>query len=145
MPPYKEICSDYRETVHTKMGFHKMPSYVKIGVSNQQRNFLNIASKVAETSAMDQRHGAVVVKAGRVMSVGVNKWRNPSLVSINYYDPNLTVHAEIDALNRVPDARGATIYVSRVDKFGREQYSRPCFRCEKALSEAGVKAVIYTS
>jgi deoxycytidylate deaminase len=145
MPPYKEICSDYREKVHTKMGFHGIPEYVKVGVSNQQRNFLNIASKVAETSTMVQRHGAVVVKAGRVMSVGINKWRNPSLVSINYYDPNLTVHAEIDALNRVPDAHGATIYVSRVDKFGQEQYSRPCSRCEKALADAGVKAVIYTS
>lgn len=145
MPPYKEICSDYRDIVHTKNGFHSIPEYVKFGVSKQQRNFLNIASKVAETSAMDQRHGAVVVKAGRVLSVGVNKWRNPSLVSINYYDPNLTVHAEIDALNRIDDPRGTTIYVSRVDKFGQEQYSRPCARCEAALSKAGVKAVIYTA
>jgi len=145
MPPYKEICSDYKEIVHTKLGFHQIPDYVQFGVSNQQRNFLNIASKVAETSTMDQRHGAVVVKTGRVLSVGVNKWRNPSLISINHYDPNLTVHAEIDALNRVSDARGATIYVSRVDKFGQEQYSRPCERCEKALAAAGVKAVIYTS
>ena len=144
MPPYKEICSDYKDFVLTKSGAHRIPDYVKIGVSKQQRNFLNIASKLAETSAMDTRHGAVVVKAGRVLSMGVNKWRNPSLISTFRHDPNLTIHAEIDALNRVEDARGATIYVSRVDKRGEEQYSRPCARCEEALAKAGVKAVVYT-
>lgn len=60
------------------------------------------------------------------------------------YNPNLTVHAEIDALSRVTDPRGAVVYVARVGKNGDEKFSRPCKNCSKALAEAGVKAVIYT-
>ena len=145
MPPYKEICSESRELIHTKNGFHEIPGYVRIGLSKQQRNFLNLASRIAETSSVDKRHGAVVVKAGRVLAVGVNKWRNQALVNPDSYAPHLTVHAEVDALSRLSDAKGATLYISRLDKFGREQYSKPCPRCEKAIIESGVKAVIYTT
>jgi deoxycytidylate deaminase len=60
------------------------------------------------------------------------------------YDPNISVHAEVDALSRCNDPRGATIYVARVNKRGEERMSRPCISCEKALLEAGVKKVIYT-
>lgn len=60
------------------------------------------------------------------------------------YNPNLTVHAEIDALSRVADPRGATVYVARVGKHGDPRFSRPCANCAKALAEAGVKAIVYT-
>lgn len=60
------------------------------------------------------------------------------------YNPNLTVHAEIDALSRVADARGAIVFVARVGKAGDQKFSRPCNNCAKALAEAGVKAVVYT-
>lgn len=100
---------------------------------------------MAEVSDVNHRHGAVVVKSGRPVSLGVNKWRNRDMVqTAESYNPNLTVHAEIDALSRVADPKGSVVYVARVDKNGGERFSRPCNNCAKALAEAGVKAIVYT-
>lgn len=114
-------------------------------MSKKQRSYLTLALRVAEASEVDKRHGAVVTKGGRVMSTGINKWRNRDLLSSTAgYNPNLTVHAEIDALSRVADANGAIIYIARVGKIGEERFSRPCDLCAKALQKAGVKQIIYT-
>lgn len=100
---------------------------------------------MAEASDVNHRHGAVVVKSGRPVALGVNKWKNRDMLqSPDGYNPNLTVHAEIDALSRVADARGAVVYIARVSKNGEEQFSRPCNNCAKALVEAGVKKIVYT-
>lgn len=114
-------------------------------LSKRQRSFLDLAVKVAGSSDVTHRHGAVVVKSGKPVSVGINKWRNRDLIAQGGdYNPNLTVHAEVDALSRVSDPRGAVIYVARVGKNGDEKFSRPCDNCTKALIKAGVKAVVYT-
>lgn len=100
---------------------------------------------MAEASDVKHKHGAVVVKAGRPVSLGVNKWKNRDMLqSLEGYNPNLTVHAEIDALSRVSDARGAVVYIARVSKTGDKQFSRPCNNCAKALAQAGVKKIVYT-
>lgn len=102
--------------------------------------------KVAEASDVTHRHGAVIVKSGKPVSLGVNKWRNREMIMRELdYNPNLTVHAEIDALSRVSDPRGAVVYIARVGKHGDEKFSRPCNNCAKALAAAGVKTVIYTA
>jgi dCMP deaminase len=140
---YKEICEPKSEYIQTKNGYVKI---VGNSLSNKQRNMLNIATRVAETSTFEKkRHGAVIVKAGRILSVGVNKWRNQDLVNSYSYSPDSTVHAEIDALSRVEDPKGAIVYVSRVNQHGEELFSRPCERCSKALIKAQVKAVVYTA
>lgn len=114
-------------------------------MSNKQRSFLDLALRVAEGSEVTHRHGAVVVKSGKPVSLGWNKWRNREMIlDTEGYNPNLTVHAEIDALSRVADPRGAVVYVARVGKHGDERFSRPCHNCAKALAAAGVKAVVYT-
>lgn len=116
-------------------------------LSKKQRSMLSIASRLAETSELPQKHGAVIVKGGRVLSVGVNKWRN----KVNQhpvgteYNPHLTYHAEIDALIRCPDTVGATIYIARVGKDGLQKFSRPCQRCMKEIRKAGIKKIIYTA
>lgn len=105
-----------------------------------------MATRIAETSEVPQRHGAVIVKSGRVLAVGVNKWRNRNIKNNDLeYNPHLTYHAEIDALNRFADVEGATIYIARVDKKGEPRFSRPCSRCLKALKDAGIKKIVYTT
>ena len=143
--------SDIRETFEVGAeNFHRHYGVMDIpqnatGLSNKQRSLLDVAVRAAEASEVDQRHGSVVVKSGRVMSIGVNKWRNRDLLKPEGgYNTHLTVHAEIDALSRVTDARGAVVYIARVGKDGSEKFSRPCDRCAKALQDAGVKQVIYT-
>lgn len=120
-------------------------------LSNKQKSFLNLAARIAETSELSQQHGAVIVKSGRVISVGVNKWRNKSLLGIpsdrpDQYYSTLSYHAEVDSLTRAGHhAVGATIYVARVNQRGEHKFSRPCKNCLLELKKAGIKKIVYTT
>lgn len=91
------------------------------------------------------KHGAVVVRGGSVISVGINKNRNhPTVVSSEHIKTHCSVHAEVDALRKVRNAKGATIYVARINKRGQDRLSRPCDRCHEVIKKAGIRKVIYT-
>ena len=115
-------------------------------LSRRKRSFLDIAVRMAESSDVSFKHGAVIVRGGSVLSVGVNKWKNPVKPDnpTTEYNPNISIHAEVDALSRCNDPRGATIFIARVNKQGEERISRPCINCEQALIKAGIKKVVYT-
>ena len=115
-------------------------------LSRKQKSLLNLAVKVAATSDLAQRHGAVIVKNGRVLALGVNKQKNadinaPHALNAPEY---FTVHAEADAINRARNIKGATIYIARVNKRGEERLSRPCDSCAETIRKAGIRTVIYT-
>jgi deoxycytidylate deaminase len=102
------------------------------------------AVNVARLSASRQRHGALIVKGGRVLAVGINSDRNhPSVCS----DPRqqASICAERAAIRACDglDLRGAIIYSARVTKRG-VGLARPCERCEAAILEAGIKRVFWT-
>lgn len=117
-------------------------------LSNSQRSFLNLAMRAAESSDCQQRHGAIVVRGGSVLAIGVNKWRNDITMAGLLHDQgrstDISIHAEIDALSRVSNPRGATIYVARVNRTGKARLSKPCINCAKALKKAGVSKIVYT-
>jgi deoxycytidylate deaminase len=145
MPP-KE-CFEHLGSLETfaRFGIENIRSTNLQGLSRKQRSLLDLAVRTAEASDVTQKHGAVLVKGGRVLSVGMNKWRNRDMIlTVNEYSDALTTHAEQDALSRVKDARGAVIYIARVGKAGEERMSRPCEACAKALMDAGVKQIVYT-
>ena len=78
------------------------------------------------------------------MSVGVNKWRNnPTSIEPSKVKWVCSVHAEVDALSRVNDPRGATVYVARVNGRGEMLLSRPCDTCLNVLIQAGVSKVVH--
>lgn len=96
-------------------------------------------------SSEKMKHGAVIVKGGRVMSVGVNKFRNhPMIIQPEIIKTVCSVHAEVDALRKARDVRGATIYVARVNSRGVSRMSRPCNHCYMALKDAGISNIVYT-
>jgi deoxycytidylate deaminase len=106
---------------------------------------LDLAVNVAQSSECRMKHGAVVVRGGSVISVGINKNRNhPTVVSSEHIKTHCSVHAEIDALRKVKNAKGATIYVARVNRKGQDRLSRPCDRCHDAIRDAGIRKVVYT-
>lgn len=88
----------------------------------------------------------MVVNSGRVVGIGVNTFRNvPDNMSDNHIISGCTTHAEINALKRAgANARGATVYIARVNSKGHTRFSRPCNNCYKSLVTAGVKTIIYT-
>ncbi len=117
--------------------------------SRRDRKFLDLAMKLASVSSCTQKHGAVVVRGGRVLALGVNKDRNDPTVIADKAGSDargtiFSVHAEVDALSRVKDARGAIVYVARQARTGREALSRPCDNCAITLQAAGVKSICYT-
>lgn len=94
---------------------------------------------------MKQRHGAVIVKSGRVMSVGINKWRNhPEIIEEEKIKQECSIHAEVDAIYRANITKGATIYIARVNRSGDTCFSRPCDNCYNAIIDAGISKIIYT-
>ncbi len=106
---------------------------------------MDLAVNVAQSSECRMKHGAVVVRGGSVISVGINKNRNhPTVVSSEHIKTHCSVHAEIDALRKVKNAKGATIYVARVNRKGQDRLSRPCDRCHDAIRDAGIRKVVYT-
>jgi deoxycytidylate deaminase len=144
-----ELYETDTECFISKSGVISLDAGIKL--SNKQRKMLNLAAKVAETSELSQQHGAVIVKSGRVISVGVNKWRNKSFVTITHPHPSphslaLSYHAEIDALNRAGDGlNGAIIYIARINTDKAHRFSRPCKNCMRAIREAGIKKIVYTT
>lgn len=116
-------------------------------LSRRQRSFLDVAVRLAESSELNFKHGAVIVKGGSVLSVGVNKWRNLLLFESDKekYNEFVSVHAEIDALARCKTPQGATMYIARVNKDGEERISRPCSSCTETILNSGIKKVIYTA
>jgi deoxycytidylate deaminase len=117
----------------------------KIATSKKDRSFLNLAMKVAGLSEYPFKHGAVIVMGGRVMALGVNKDRN-AYNTLSHKEAALqsTVHAEIDALSKVKNVKGAVMYVARVNNKGEPMFSYPCLTCFMEMKRRGVKLVFST-
>jgi len=104
------------------------------------------ALTIAGTSTERQRHGALITKGNRVLTVGVNASRNHPLVCSN---PALEagIHAEEAAMRALPsgiDTSRLTLYVARMGRNGRPALSKPCDRCMSQIKALGIREVIYT-
>lgn len=127
----------------------------KIKLSKSEKKFLCYAIKAAEMSSCTSRHGAVLVKNGNVLAIGVNAMKNdPLYVSPqqrNVVPPDvkimdmMSVHAE-EAVIRAnkEEANNAVIYIARISAKGEPVLSKPCASCQKMLKEYGVKKAIWT-
>lgn len=115
-------------------------------LSRSEKSFLSIARYLANKSESKQRHGAVVVKSGRVLGTGYNKnTNNPYTVSPEHIKTHCSRHAEIEAIRDANwDVKGAVLYVARVNNFGQDRNSKPCTRCQVVIEETQIKKVIYT-
>lgn len=117
-----------------------------INLSKKEKAYLSVARYFAAKSQANKKHGAVVVKSGRVVGTGYNKDRNsPFVVSPEHIKPHCSRHAEFEALKEARgNADGAILYVARVNRQGSDCNSKPCSLCETVIKEANIKKVIYT-
>jgi deoxycytidylate deaminase len=115
-----------------------------VGMSMKDIYNLNKAMGLALSSKEKHRHGAIVVKKGKVISYGINVRKNdPNICSFPLVESG--VHAEVAAIKKANTClEGATIYVARINKSGQPLFSKPCDRCQSAIEKAGIKKVIYT-
>lgn len=115
------------------------------GLSKTQKNRLTRAMKLAELSTCNQRHGAIIMRSGAVISVGVNSYRNsPGMFDV-VEGAHISWHAEIAAIRAYKgDLNGTTLYVARINNNGKPMMSKPCINCQKAIKKAGIKKIVYT-
>lgn len=100
--------------------------------------------RAASQSNCHHHHAAWVLKGGRVQSIGINKNRCPGKW---IGSGPCSEHAEMAALRQVNNPKGCTVFVVRQKRgtIDGMALSRPCKNCEKALQEAGIKKVIYST
>jgi deoxycytidylate deaminase len=116
------------------------------------KKWMKICTDLACTSSSygfgkrSSKHGAVIVKNGRIIGVGINTMRaNASVEASENSWRSSYVHAEEVALKMAGSrASGSTLYVSRVNKSGNPRLSEPCIKCERMINRYGVKRVVYT-
>lgn len=119
-------------------------------MSKKDQSFLDLAMRLAEDSTCGNKHGAVVVRGSRVLALGTNKFRNcpRSVVDHSVGTENksaiFSTHAEIAALSKTKNSKGATIYIARVNNQGNPMMSRPCDACMTAIMKAGIRKICYT-
>jgi len=131
---------------------YKMPAtvqrslnYSRSDLSNRDNRNLSLAMNAAASSTCRMKHGAVIIRGGRVLSIGINKFRNnPAVMPTEIAKQVCSVHAEIDAIKKLDNARYATIYVARVNNLGKPMLSKPCHACYDAITDAGINKIVYT-
>lgn len=115
-------------------------------LSKKDVSYLNIARSLAEKSEEKKKHGAVVIKSGRVVGYGFNKFKNHTdYIPEDLIKIHCSRHAEEVAIKIAGNnAKGAILYVARVNNQGIDRNSKPCKICAKLIKESGIKKVIYT-
>lgn len=111
---------------------------------SRHESLIKRAIQVAATSEHAKwQLGAVLTRGSKAVGSAPNRFRNHPWIS----HIHATYHAEMAVLRKAAlnSARGTTIYVARVDQFGRPRMARPCSKCMKGLYEAGVRECVYTT
>ena len=119
--------------------------------SKKTQRYFELARRMAKESTYGKlRHGAVLVKGGRVVSVGFNKGSycafGQRFRDIHKYG-HATQHAEISAILGISAkvTQGASIYVARINNENKFRMSKPCCMCHEVMEFVGVKKVCYTT
>ena len=104
----------------------------------RELRMFELALKIATDSDCSDRHGSVIAKGRRVVSVATNRFVTHPISDLWL---KTSVHAEQRALIRAGSrSRRATLYCAR-DHFNL--ISMPCAMCFDLLQEAGIARVIF--
>ena len=112
------------------------------------RAFMNVAKEFASlSSAKKLQVGAILVREGRILSVGYNGtpagWDNECEDTIHHHDIGVVslstksevIHAEMNVLMKIAasneSSKGSTLYCTHT----------PCIDCAKAIYQAGISKV----
>lgn len=124
-----------------------------ISPSRREERFFNHAMKEAAKSTHHKTQiGSVLVVGNYIVGRGRNRMKSHPVQArydreTNYHGCNARLHSEIDSLlnsGRI-DLTDAEIYIYRVDKNNDLASCRPCVSCTKALKDAGVSNIYYTT
>ena len=107
-----------------------------------KKSFVDLAISEAERSYQNFKHGAIVVRSGKVISSGHNK------VSSRCPNHMYSIHAESAAIKNCSEKTGCLtnshVYVVRINKTGLAG-SQPCSKCQRFMKLHGVSRVFYST
>jgi deoxycytidylate deaminase len=128
----------------------RTPIFQERGYQEKFGGIFQLAKKLAGNSTYGNfRHGAVLVRGGAIVGLGINSERYCS-VGKDYRPEdkgNATYHAEIKAVLSLDRnvTKGSVMYVARCSKNGIDaRMSKPCNMCHAVMQERGIKKVYYT-
>lgn len=113
----------------------------------REKKFIHLALVTAELSIHPRfRLGAVIVQGPRVLSLGINSLRSHPR-QINPYTnlQGLSIHAELAAILRCKNTRGADLFVGRILRDGSPALAKPCHSCQAIIREAEIRRVYYST
>ena len=100
------------------------------------------AKRQAKKSTMRPQMGAVIV-LDKQRFVGYNKPKTDPKFANPEKHERISIHAELDCLERGVVYTGAELYVYR-ELDGLPAMARPCNHCMKFIKEAGIEKIYYT-
>ena len=111
-------------------------------LSSRDYRWLQRSVGIALTSSHHaQKLGALAIRGGSPVGYAVNRFRNHPRVVDDWGD--CSVHAE-QSLIETCEVSGVIVYVARVTNGGRVAIAKPCQRCLRVLTKAGVRRVVWT-
>jgi tRNA(Arg) A34 adenosine deaminase TadA len=102
------------------------------------------AARIAEVGTGRSRHGALVVKGGSVLGVGINRSRVHDTWIVDRPRDTCSIHAEVSAMRNADYPFRASVYVARTNGKGELRSSAPCVSCSSFLEQFEVKKVVHT-
>jgi tRNA(Arg) A34 adenosine deaminase TadA len=123
---------------------------------------MNTLEKIAEANDEfpSARLAAAIVKNNKIISIGINRRKtDPMQKRFGKTCDSIYLHAEVHAIKNalrhltIEEIKNTTLYVCRVKNNSanlnnRKQVwgmAKPCVGCSRAISEFGIKNVIYTT
>lgn len=110
------------------------------------KRFFENARTAAFLSEHSFKHGAVLVKGGKILKAACNKARSVRFAHKFHHAKHGSLHAEIGVILNLDKKTtyGTSIYVVRILKTGEFVMSRPCEMCQLIAQEMGVKEIFFT-
>lgn len=115
---------------------------ISSNIKQQQRVFIEMAKREALKSTMQHKHGCVIVKRNKIISIAHN---------VVHKSNDYSIHAEVNALHKInkhskTNIKDCVMYVVRVndsDLF-HLKYSKPCINCENCIKIYGIRKIFYS-
>jgi deoxycytidylate deaminase len=126
----------------TSKYYEYLDDYSAKSCNERQKYYLDIAAKIALSSPMLQKHGAIIVYKNKIIASG-----------FNYYFANYSIHAEVSAIKSIKGKLKShlsecELYVVRIgpSKFNNPlKYSRPCCHCQNTILKNNIKKAFYST
>jgi tRNA(Arg) A34 adenosine deaminase TadA len=109
-----------------------------------QRLFLNEAINQAMKSDMNSNHGAILVRRGKIVGKGYNRYVNSNC------DKIFSIHAEVSAIKNAlkkvhPDElKMCELIIIRVNNENECLNSKPCEKCSKIINMYNIRKVYHS-